>query len=248
MNTDGPGTSGQPRSRLLSTVLTAGLIGLLFPFDGVISGNLEHVHLGPDMHVELKTLQQYGQLSATVMTMVVIWLLDPARRKRLLDWGAAIGVTSLSCFVLKIAAGRPRPKFADPMTFAGVWHAYPFPSHEQGTVFRYSWNLTSNHAWDLWSMPSSHTALAAVMSVFLCALYPKLRPFCVVMMIFVGGCRVLFHEHYPTDVAVGAVVGYVFAQRVIGAQWGMRLIDWMFTRSKLTESQASEASLADGAD
>jgi hypothetical protein len=248
MNTDAAGAVGPFRSLVLPAAFTVGAIRLLLPFDGVISERLAHVHLGPDLHTELKMLQQYGQFSATVMVMAVIWLLDPDRRKRLLDWGAAIGAASLSCFALKILIGRPRPKFADSLTFAGIWHAYPFPSREDGAVFRYSWDLAGNHAWDLWSMPSSHTALAAVMSVFLCALYPKLRPFCVTMVVIVGSCRVLFHDHYPSDVAVGAVVGYVLAQRVIQAGWGVRLLDWIVTRSKFTKSRAPEASFADGAD
>ncbi len=246
MNTDVAALAKQPQSQTVLVALTVVLIVLSFPFDAIISRMLTSLPLGPDFRLELRTLQQYGQLSTTVVGLVVIWLVDPARRRQLLDWGVAIGVTSLACFVLKICAGRPRPKFGDPTTFVGLWRAYPFPSHEQGIALRYSWDLTSRHSWDLWSMPSSHTAVAAVMSVFLYVLYPRLRPFCIAMVIIVGCGRVLFHEHYLTDVLVGAVVGYVLARRVIGEHWGMRASDWI--RRTLAGDKAPATSIVDVVD
>jgi membrane-associated phospholipid phosphatase len=76
-------------------------------------------------------------------------------------------------------------------------------------------------------MPSSHTALAVVMSVFLITLYPRLRPFGVAMVVVVGGCRVLFRDHYPTDVLIGALVGYLLAHLVIVRSWGQQIVDWV---------------------
>jgi membrane-associated phospholipid phosphatase len=221
--------------------LSLAFAALLFPLDGVISRSLQDLKLGPDFRVELQTVQQYGQLSFTVIGMVAIWLLDPQRRQRLLDWLAAVVVTSLSCFILKIFLGRPRPKFDDPTTFVGLWNAYPFPSKTGQFVFRYSWDLTSRHPWDLWSMPSSHVALAAVMSVFLAYLYPRLRPFCVTMVIVVGACRVLFRDHYVTDVCLGAAVGYVIAHYAVSHRWGMRLLEGL--RWKMETRKISEASV-----
>jgi membrane-associated phospholipid phosphatase len=108
-----------------------------------------------------------------------------------------------------------------------VWDAHPFFSAKADDIIhKYSWDITARHPWDLWSMPSSHTALAAVMSVFLASLYPRLRPFCLAMVVLVGCCRVLFRDHYPTDVVVGAVVGHVIASHVIAASWGRRVIAW----------------------
>src|SRR5215470_3088843 len=102
MNTDVSALSKQPQSQTVLVALIVVLIALSFPFDDIISRMLTSLHLGPDFRLELRTLQQYGQLSTTVVGLVVIWLVDPARRRQLLDWGAAIGVTSLVCFVLKI--------------------------------------------------------------------------------------------------------------------------------------------------
>jgi membrane-associated phospholipid phosphatase len=230
----------------MPAVMALGLAVFFFPLDGVVSRGLRDLKLGPDFRVELQTVQQYGQISVTLIGMAIIWLLDPRRRWRLLDWLAAVVLTSLSCFLLKMCIGRPRPKFDDPSAFMGLWNAYPFSTKTGEIVFRYSWDLTTRHPWDLWSMPSSHVALATVMSVFLLSLYPRLRPFCLTMIVLVACCRVLFREHYLTDACVGVAVGYVIAHYAIARCWGMQTFEWM--RGKLEDRKIAEASLPVSAD
>jgi membrane-associated phospholipid phosphatase len=228
-------------SLVAPATLAVVLVALFFPLDGVISSSLKDLELGPDFRVELQTVQQYGQLSATLIGLAIIWLIDPQRRRRLLDWLAAVGVATLSCFLLKICLGRPRPKFADPTTFVGILEAYPFATKTGEIAYRYSWDLTTRHPWDLWSMPSSHAALAAVMSVFLVYQYPRLRPFGVVMVVLVCCCRVLFRDHYLTDVVVGVAVGYVIAHYAVTFRWGQQALDWIRWRSE--RGEAPEASV-----
>ena len=232
-------------SLVMPAVLAAVLVLLFSPLDGIISGSLKKLELGPDFRVELQTLQQYGQMSATLIGMAIIWLLDPQRRQGLLDWLAAIGVATLSCLLLKMCLGRPRPKFDDPTTFVGIVDAYPFSTKTGEIAYRYAWDLTNRHPWDLWSMPSSHVALAAVMSVFLVYQYPRLRPFGVVMVILVGCCRVLFRDHYPTDVLVGAAVGYVIAHYAVTLCWGQQMWDWLRRRSEGEKTREASIPIAD---
>jgi membrane-associated phospholipid phosphatase len=234
-------TRGWRWSLSTSTVFASVLTLALFPVDGVIARGFTDLKLGPDFRVELQTVQQYGQLSAILIGLVIIWLMDPGRRQRLLDWLAAIAVSSFSCILLKMCLGRPRPKYHDPTAFVGLWNAYPFPTRTGEIAFRYSWDLTNRHPWELWSMPSSHTALAAVMSVFLVSLYPRLRPFAVAMVVLVGCCRVLFRDHYPTDVVVGAFIGYVIAHYAVALCWGQRAFEWI--RWKLEGEKAPDTSV-----
>lgn len=234
-------TYGVRWSLAASIVFASVLVLLLFPFDGVIARSFVDLKLGPDFRVELQTVQQYGQVSVTLIGMAIVWLVDPERRRRLLDWLIAVGATSLLCFLLKMSIGRPRPKFDDPTTFIGLWNAYPFPTKTGEVAFRYSWDLTSRHPWDLWSMPSSHVAMAAVMSVFLVYQYPRLRSFGLIMVLVVGCCRVLFRDHYVTDVVVGATVGGVIAHYAITFCWGQRVLEW--SRWKFASTKATEASV-----
>jgi membrane-associated phospholipid phosphatase len=199
------------------------ITAIVFPFDGAISRSITALHLSKDLQGELKVLQQYGAPSTIVIAMVLIGLLDPARRRHLFDWGTAVVVNSLVCTAVKITLGRPRPRFGAPMTFLALWNMASAPFMESESVARHIWSLAQHHPWRFWSTPSGHTAAAAVMSVFLAHWYPRLRPFGIGMVVVVGVCRVLLREHYPTDVLVGAVLGGGIARHVITAGWGDRV-------------------------
>jgi membrane-associated phospholipid phosphatase len=199
------------------------ITAVVFPFDGAISSSITALHLSKDLQGELKVLQQYGALSTMVVAMVLIGLLDPARRRSLFDWGTAVVVNSLARTVMKVTLGRPRPKFGDPMTFLEFWKMVAVPFMENGSMAQHAWSLAQHHPWRFWSMPSGHTAAAAVMSVFLVHWYPRLRPFGIGMVVLVGVCRIMLKEHYPTDVLVGAVLGGGIARHVITAGWGDRV-------------------------
>ncbi len=79
-------------------------------------------------------------------------------------------------------------------------------------------------------MPSSHTAYAVVMTVFLSSLYPRLRPLTISLAALVGVCRVVLGAHYPSDVVAGAVLGYVVARRAFTGGWGERLLQRLWKR------------------
>lgn len=179
---------------------------VLFPFDGPISRGAiwAGTRVGGDLRRQLLWLQEYGQFGAVVIVALVIWLLDAARRRRLLDWLAGIAAAALIVLPMKVLVGRPRPKFADPETILGPFGAYPLGP---GRGVRHAWELGSGISSDLWSMPSSHTAYAVVMSVFLAAVYPRLRWLVAILAVVVALCRVLFGAHWASDVAVGAAVG-----------------------------------------
>jgi membrane-associated phospholipid phosphatase len=216
------------------------LVAVVFPFDGTISSSITTLHLSKDLQGELKVLQQYGAPSTMVVAMVLIGLLDPARRRRLCDWGTAVVVNSLACTAVKITLGRPRPKFGDPMTFLEFWNMASVPFPESGSIAQHMWGLAQRHPWRFWSMPSGHTAAAAVMSVFLVHWYPRLRPFGISMVILVGVCRIMLREHYPTDVLVGAALGGGIARHVITAGWGDCVTRWVpLRRGRISRSSGA---------
>lgn len=204
------------------------VLGLLvIPFDGPVSRWATGAHLGGDLRRELETLQQYGQGGSILLMVVLVWLLDPVRRRRLLDWAAAAGLVWAVVFGLKVLVGRPRPRMGDPTGFLWPWGTWDYGG-EIGP--RHAWEVGSGISSDLWSMASSHTAFAVVMSVFLVALYPRLKWFGVGMAVLVGCCRVLFGAHYPADVLVGGGVAWVLATLAVSGFWGVRGLDWVWVR------------------
>lgn len=202
---------------------------LVFPFDGAISAWARSLggSLGGDARRELEAWQQYGQFGWLVVAAVALGLLQPWRARRLLDLAAAAGLTWVVAFGLKLMVGRPRPKFDDPGILLGPFGQYPV-GPEAGV--RHAWEFWTPISSDIWSMPSSHTAFAAMLSVFLIAMAPRVRPLVVVLAVLVGVCRVLFGAHYPSDVLAGAAVGWVCAAVVVRHSAGVRGLDWVWKR------------------
>lgn len=89
--------------------------------------------------------------------------------------------------LMKISTRRPRPyRFSEGIT--------------QGT-----------HALDQFSFPSGHTLHAVGFSVVLIHFLPAIAVLVVPFAILVAVSRLVLGLHYPSDVLVGALLGYVLA-------------------------------------
>jgi membrane-associated phospholipid phosphatase len=207
-------------------VLLLGVVGffLLLPADGWILGLLpDPDEIGGDLRLVLLTLQQYGQGEVIVLVMIVIWLMDEPRRPWLADYLLAALCTFVALNLIKQAVGRPRPDLADPLGFVGAFGTYTTDSGAELSPL--VWH--PDHSYLLWSTASSHTAFAVLMTVFLGRLYPKLNPLIWPLAILVGFCRMLFGEHYASDVVLGGAIGYALGSVVIGGRLGGRLLGWV---------------------
>jgi membrane-associated phospholipid phosphatase len=180
------------------------------------------VRLGGDFRREMEAFQQWGQGVSTALVMLAIWLADPARRRRLLDWGAALLVTGIAVNAIKLLIGRPRPKYDDPLVFLGPFGQYPVIRGERPVGIFHAWDLSAPISAELWSMPSSHTAYAAVMAAALAALYPRLRPLVIGCAVAVGASRLITGAHYPTDVLIGGLLGMAIGAAAMRHRWGQR--------------------------
>lgn len=225
--------------------LAAGLAVVVFPFDGPLRDAIARVgaSLKGDLRREMFAWQQYGQGLFYAVLALTIWQLDPLRRRRLLDLLLIVGIAKLIAQSAKMFVGRPRPRpyFNDPQTFLGPLGKYPVPTPPAGSSDG-SWRLV--HAWqdggaDLWSMPSSHTLFAFACSAFIARLYPALGLVVWPLAAMVGLCRVLFDAHWPTDVIIGAGVGYAIGTLVTRDYLGVRLLDAIWVR--LVDRSASPA-------
>lgn len=223
----------RPRYRHTLLPLVLGLIAaaVLFPLDGTLGGAINGLDergpdggrlLGGDVVRELGALQQFGGLSSILIVAVGIWLLDPGRRARLWDLAAATVSTSVVVWCCKAVIGRPRPKFDEPGLILGPFAAYPLGP---GEGVHHAWEFWAGISSDLWSMPSSHTSAATALAVFLAMTYPRLRWLVVAWVALVAFSRVLFGAHWPSDVVLGAAVGYSVSHAAVSGRWGERLAD-----------------------
>lgn len=197
-----------------------------YPLDRQISAALRSLQPGGDFARELSAWQQFGALGSVVFTAIVIWLLDPANRRRLLDLAAASAVMGLACVLVKMVLGRPRPRYDDPYYFTGPFGLYPIET--SGTrMMRSPMAFWERGVADLWSMPSSHTTAAVTLALFLAALYPRLRYLCMFMVALVAFARVALSDrgsHWPSDVLAGIAFALLLAGAVIRGRWGSRLL------------------------
>lgn len=224
--------------RVWWVLLAAVLVGaVLVPLDGPIATICRRVQpggdlaLGGDLRRTLEWLQQFGDAATCTIILLAAWMLDRKVGRRCLDAVVALVATSLATHAIKMLVGRPRPRVMfDPATprewasawvFPGPWRAVPLAREGlDGPV--YGWQIWKGLGSDLASMPSSHTSGAAALAVCLCVMFPRLAPLAWSLVAVVGVSRVLLGAHYPSDVIVGAGLGYVVATLVMRAGWFSR--------------------------
>ena len=209
-------------------LITLTLVIVLLPIDGLLLKGALALPLGGDFKRVLTWYGEFGQGGMILLLAALVWLVDRRQARRLLDYTLALGLAAIATLPLKMIIGRPRPRprfsgFYDHWSFLGPWGAHPF---EGNVGVRHAWEFWADISSDLWSMPSSHTVYAVVTCVWIGTVYPRLRALGWTLAIIVGVSRVLFGAHYPTDVLMGALLGYLIATPAIRRLWGVRLVDW----------------------
>lgn len=184
-----------------------------------------------DLKREWFAWQQYGQGLAIGFAALLVWTLAPTLRRRLLDLGLAVAAAQAASTAGKMLVGRPRPRpdFMDPDTFLGPFGVYPIRVADQWRLV-HAWETWRGAGADLWSMPSSHTLFAAMLSAFLASILPAAGWLFLLAAAVVGLARVVFGAHWPSDVVVGWTVGYAIGATITRNGLGVRLLDWFWIR------------------
>lgn len=110
----------------------------------------------------------------------------------------AIAAAGIAANVLKVVAGRARPRALD----TGVW-GFHF------LEFGYRFN----------SFPSGHAAIAAAVAASICLARPAAWPLAAVLWLALAGGRVLTGSHFVSDVLAGGAVGVALMVLVDRWSW-----------------------------
>lgn len=226
-STLGPPLRWRPLIASSGVLMVAGLACI--PFDAPLADAAQRAgkSLGGDLERTLKFIEQFGDGASTIIVALgVLLCAGAALRVRLVLWLSGAITTAALVHVLKIAIGRPRPRFHDPHTFAWFFRTYPV-QHQGEEVARYSWQTWIGSSSDLASMPSSHTSAAFAMAVGLCVVFPGGRWLWLSLAAIVALARVLHGAHYVSDVLVagsvgllGASIGIALSRRVLLKRMG----------------------------
>jgi undecaprenyl-diphosphatase len=143
-----------------------------------------------DVKRETAFLAQWGQSIATPLVVLIVWQLDPPHRRDAFFMLGGVVSTSVICFLLKRLLGRVRPNKEGAGKFLG-----PSFGHDSKRE----------------SFPSSHSACAIALSVFLAHLYPPAAITFIGLGITTAILRYILDAHFPSDVLGGVAIGYVAA-------------------------------------
>ncbi len=143
-----------------------------------------------DIKRESRWLAQYGQALCTAVAVVLIWQLDPRRQKIVVPLVVDVVAATVIATLVKRLVSRVRPGRENAGRFLGP-----------------SWS----HANYRESFPSSHSASAVALSVFLAILYPPAAPTFWALAMGCAALRYLLDAHWPSDVLAGIALGYATA-------------------------------------
>ncbi len=204
--------------KLLAIIAIAGsAFMILEPYDVRISWALDIENVRGDAKRFLDFSEAFGHGFGVVLAVLLIGALAPHLRKNLPRLIGMLLLVTLVTETLKRCVGRLRP--------GAFWGNTPeqvntWQSFEQLKTIKNDSQLD----WDYLtvSFPSGHAASAVALAVGLSYLFPRGRV--IFWILAAGTClqRVYYHAHWPTDVLVGATIGFLIAeiiQRLPTASW-----------------------------
>ncbi len=150
----------------------------------------------------LKNAETFGHSAGVTLIVLTVFFLDSQGRSRAITAALSALAGGLAANILKLCVGRFRPQSLELQTaalsdtFIGL---FPFGAGGSGHQ----------------SFPSAHTGTAVGLAVALAAFYPRGRIWFAVLALLVGLQRIETSAHYPSDVCVGAALGWIAGQIVL---------------------------------
>ncbi len=195
----------QQRLALLAALVAGAM--LAFQWDLPVA-RWVHAHRAPGIVREFfEAAEYYGHAVGTLLIIVTVGVLDPAK-KRLLPWllAASLGA-GLTADVAKQLIERQRPRELD---LANIEITTTITS-----VLPFLEGKVASH-----SFPSGHTATAFGLTVALSTLYRRGKTWFVILACLVGVQRVQSLSHFPSDVLAGAAIGLLVGWLI--ADWKLK--------------------------
>jgi len=139
----------------------------------------------------------------TLLISIAVAVVDRRMWRRAVVLALVVVVSGLGNSVLKTAFGRERPSHLDQV-----------PGQER--VLSFHGPAMGLHNSTFQSFPSGHTASAFATATCLATFYPAAAPVAYGFAAWAGVNRIVTHQHFPSDVVAGALVGHVASLWLLG--------------------------------
>jgi membrane-associated phospholipid phosphatase len=144
----------------------------------------------------LEILEMFGHGFGVVLIIIAVAVLDRSKWRQI-KWVIASSLGSgIVANLLKLLVHRARPRSFFELGSGTFWETFSRQNSAGG---------------GMQSFPSSHTATAVGLAVMLAHICPQGRWYFWSLAIGVGIQRIASQAHFPSDVLVGAAVGYLIA-------------------------------------
>ncbi|HEX4131227.1 MAG TPA: phosphatase PAP2 family protein [Pirellulales bacterium] len=158
------------------------------------------------LHGVLDEAETFGDGIGAALIIVTAWVLDAARRRRIVWLAGGTLAAGLSANLVKLSLARLRPR---------AWLKLADQSqHGPFDTFGTWWPLGHGGSGDQ-SFPSGHAATAFGLAVMLSAFYPRGRVWFYALAVLVAMQRVAVHAHFVSDVIVGGLLGWGVATAIV---------------------------------
>lgn len=191
------------------------LAGVLSRFDSTIINAADPAEWPGD----LKRLFQLSELFAhgfgIILIVLGVWQLSPERKKFIPRLIACAAFPSITAHLIKLVVARSRPtSFLDEQLMP------QWPASADVTWLGVGPEVAWNVSYASQSFPSAHAALVCGTAICLSYIFPRGRKLFFVLALIAAVQRVIFFAHWPSDVAVGAALGFLIAGGLV-QNWGI---------------------------
>jgi membrane-associated phospholipid phosphatase len=192
-----------------------GLAGVLSRFDVAIIAAADPAEWPGDLKRMFSLSELFAHSFGIALIVFGIWILAPAKRRFIPRLIACAGFSSVAAQLLKLGVARNRPTTFLDEQLVPHWPASADPTW-LGAGSEVAWNVQ----YATQSFPSAHTALVCGLAIGLSYIFPHGKKLFVVIAIIAALQRIIFFAHWPSDVAVGAALGFLIAGGLV-QNWGI---------------------------
>ncbi len=188
---------------------------LLSRFDVAIIAAADPEHWPGDIKRMFKLSEIFAHGFGVALVIYAVWNLSPERRKfipRLISCAVFPPVTA---HMIKLVVARNRPTTYLNEDLVPNWPESADPSW-LGAGASVAWNTH----YSTQSFPSAHAAIVCGLAIGLSYVFPHGRRLFLAVAFIAAVQRVIFFAHWPSDVAVGAALGFLIAGGLV-QNWGI---------------------------